>query len=141
MEWQGARLQCAYGIGARTNEVTTRPVQCVALSSPSTQQHQRWKHHSQQRGSKHIPPVSPRSFAACMPCTHRCCAAVSHPVPHHPSCPLPSPLPPSVAAAFGSGVAFSLVSGAAEGSDPVMNAISTGAAFAVFQGGFYQVSP
>lgn len=46
----------------------------------------------------------------------------------------------SATAAFGSGVAFSLVSGVGGGAgNPVMNAVSTGAAFAVFQGAFFQI--
>ena len=41
-----------------------------------------------------------------------------------------------MAASFGSGVAYSLVSGA---PNPVQAAITTGAAFALFNGLFYQV--
>ena len=42
-------------------------------------------------------------------------------------------------AAFGSGAAFSLVSGMA-GTDPVMGAFSTGVVFALLQGGLFQVT-
>lgn len=44
-----------------------------------------------------------------------------------------------MAAAFGSGVLFSIVSGMGT-PNPVVNAITTGMAFAVFQGGFFIVS-
>jgi len=44
-----------------------------------------------------------------------------------------------MAAAFGSGALFSIVSGMGT-PNPVANAITTGAAFAVFQGGFFMVS-
>jgi hypothetical protein len=45
----------------------------------------------------------------------------------------------SMAAAFGSGALFSIVSGMGT-PNPVANAITTGVAFAVFQGGFFMVS-
>lgn len=41
-------------------------------------------------------------------------------------------------AAFGSGALFSIVSGMGT-PNPVANAITTGVAFAVFQGGFFMV--
>ena len=41
-------------------------------------------------------------------------------------------------ASFGSGAAFSLVSGVG-GPNPIPNALSTGVVFALFQGAFYQV--
>lgn len=41
-------------------------------------------------------------------------------------------------AGFGSGAAFSLVSGMS-GANPFMGAFSTGVLFAALQGGFYQV--
>ncbi|CAN6231917.1 unnamed protein product [Urochloa humidicola] len=44
----------------------------------------------------------------------------------------------SMAAAFGSGALFSIVSGMGT-PNPVVNAITTGAAFAVFQGGFFMI--
>jgi len=44
----------------------------------------------------------------------------------------------SMAAAFGSGALFSIVSGMGT-PNPVANAITTGVAFAVFQGGFFMV--
>jgi len=44
-----------------------------------------------------------------------------------------------MAAAFGSGALFSIVSGVGT-PNPVVNAITTGVAFAVFQGGFFMVS-
>lgn len=44
----------------------------------------------------------------------------------------------SMAAAFGSGVLFSIVSGMGT-PNPAVNAITTGAAFAVFQGGFFMI--
>ncbi|RLM66027.1 uncharacterized protein C2845_PM16G06650 [Panicum miliaceum] len=44
----------------------------------------------------------------------------------------------SMAAAFGSGALFSIVSGTGT-SNPVANAITTGVAFAVFQGGFFMI--
>uniref|UniRef100_A0A0D9VGJ3 SAM domain-containing protein n=1 Tax=Leersia perrieri TaxID=77586 RepID=A0A0D9VGJ3_9ORYZ len=44
----------------------------------------------------------------------------------------------SMAAAFGSGVLFSIVSGMGT-PNPVANAITTGAAFAIFQGGFFMI--
>ncbi|CAL5017172.1 unnamed protein product [Urochloa decumbens] len=44
----------------------------------------------------------------------------------------------SMAAAFGSGVLFSIVSGMGT-PNPVANAITTGVAFAVFQGGFFMI--
>lgn len=44
----------------------------------------------------------------------------------------------SMAAAFGSGALFSIVSGMGS-PNPVANAITTGVAFAVFQGGFFMV--
>jgi hypothetical protein len=43
-----------------------------------------------------------------------------------------------MAAAFGSGALFSIVSGMGT-PNPVVNAITTGMAFAVFQGGFFMV--
>lgn len=43
-----------------------------------------------------------------------------------------------MAAAFGSGALFSIVSGMGT-PNPVTNAITTGLAFAVFQGGFFMV--
>ena len=43
-----------------------------------------------------------------------------------------------MAAAFGSGALFSIVSGMGT-PNPVANAITTGVAFAVFQGGFFMV--
>ena len=42
-------------------------------------------------------------------------------------------------AAFGSGVAFSLVSGMAGGVNPLQGAFTTGVFFAVFQGAFHKV--
>ena len=42
-------------------------------------------------------------------------------------------------AAFGSGTAFSLVSGMA-GPQPIMGAFSTGVVFALLQGGLFQVT-
>ena len=42
-------------------------------------------------------------------------------------------------AAFGSGAAFSLVSGMSGGKNPMMGAFSTGVLFALLQGGLYQV--
>eukprot|EP00475_Leptophrys_vorax_P035904 TRINITY_DN5979_c0_g1_i1.p1 TRINITY_DN5979_c0_g1~~TRINITY_DN5979_c0_g1_i1.p1 ORF type:complete len:287 (+),score=27.17 TRINITY_DN5979_c0_g1_i1:165-1025(+) len=46
----------------------------------------------------------------------------------------------SATAAFGSGIAFSLVSGVGDaGGNPAVNALSTGMAFAVFQGAFFQL--
>ncbi|XP_052142179.1 chloroplastic import inner membrane translocase subunit HP30-2-like [Oryza glaberrima] len=44
----------------------------------------------------------------------------------------------SMAAAFGSGALFSIVSGMGT-PNPVANAITTGAAFAIFQGGFFMI--
>lgn len=44
----------------------------------------------------------------------------------------------SMAAAFGSGVLFSLVSGMGT-PNPVASAITSGVGFAVFQGGFFMV--
>jgi hypothetical protein len=44
-----------------------------------------------------------------------------------------------MAAAFGSGALFSIVSGVGT-PNPAVNAITTGVAFAVFQGGFFMVS-
>ena len=44
----------------------------------------------------------------------------------------------SMAASFGSGACFSLVSGVG-GPNPIPNAISTGVVFALFQGAFYQI--
>ncbi|KAF8667333.1 hypothetical protein HU200_053008 [Digitaria exilis] len=44
----------------------------------------------------------------------------------------------SMAAAFGSGALFSLVSGMGT-PNPVANAVTTGVAFAVFQGGFFMI--
>ena len=44
----------------------------------------------------------------------------------------------NMAASFGSGAAFSLVSGVG-GPNPIPNAISTGVVFALFQGAFYQI--
>ncbi|XP_062219176.1 chloroplastic import inner membrane translocase subunit HP30-2-like [Phragmites australis] len=44
----------------------------------------------------------------------------------------------SMAAAFGSGALFSIVSGMGT-PNPVVNAITTGVAFAVFQGGFFMI--
>nr|AGT16912.1 SAM domain family protein [Saccharum hybrid cultivar R570] len=44
----------------------------------------------------------------------------------------------SMAAAFGSGALFSIVSGVGT-PNPVVNAITTGVAFAVFQGGFFMI--
>jgi len=44
----------------------------------------------------------------------------------------------SMAAAFGSGALFSIVSGMGT-PNPVANAITTGVAFAVFQGGFFMI--
>jgi hypothetical protein len=44
-----------------------------------------------------------------------------------------------MAAAFGSGALFSIVSGMGT-PNPVANAVTTGVAFAVFQGGFFMVS-
>lgn len=43
-----------------------------------------------------------------------------------------------MAAAFGSGALFSIVSGMGS-PNPVANAITTGVAFAAFQGGFFMV--
>jgi hypothetical protein len=43
-----------------------------------------------------------------------------------------------MAAAFGSGALFSIVSGMGT-PNPAVNAITTGMAFAVFQGGFFMV--
>jgi hypothetical protein len=43
-----------------------------------------------------------------------------------------------MAAAFGSGALFSIVSGMGT-PNPVVNALTTGMAFAVFQGGFFMV--
>lgn len=43
-----------------------------------------------------------------------------------------------MAAAFGSGALFSIVSGMGT-PNPVTNAVTTGMAFAVFQGGFFMV--
>lgn len=43
-------------------------------------------------------------------------------------------------AGFGSGAAFSLVSGMTQGN-PMMGAFSTGTLFALLQGAFYQVWP
>ena len=43
-------------------------------------------------------------------------------------------------AAFGSGTAFSLVSGMA-GPQPLMGAFSTGVVFALLQGGLFKVAP
>ncbi|WVZ85504.1 hypothetical protein U9M48_032427 [Paspalum notatum var. saurae] len=46
----------------------------------------------------------------------------------------------SMAAAFGSGALFSIVSGMGTGTpNPVVNAVTTGVAFAVFQGGFFMI--
>lgn len=45
----------------------------------------------------------------------------------------------SMVAAFGSGALFSLVSGMGT-PNPAVNAITSGVAFAVFQGGFFMVS-
>ena len=44
----------------------------------------------------------------------------------------------SMIAGFGSGAAFSLVSGMTQGN-PLMGAFSTGTLFALLQGAFYQV--
>jgi len=44
----------------------------------------------------------------------------------------------NMAASFGSGAAFSLVSGVG-GPNPIPNALSTGVVFALFQGAFYQL--
>ena len=44
----------------------------------------------------------------------------------------------NMAASFGSGACFSLVSGVG-GPNPIPNAISTGVVFALFQGAFYQI--
>jgi hypothetical protein len=44
----------------------------------------------------------------------------------------------SMAAAFGSGALFSIVSGMGT-PNPVANAITTGVSFAIFQGGFFHV--
>nr|ACG46863.1 SAM domain family protein [Zea mays] len=44
----------------------------------------------------------------------------------------------SMAAAFGSGALFSIVSGMGT-PNPVANAVTTGVAFAVFQGGFFMI--
>lgn len=44
-------------------------------------------------------------------------------------------------AAFGSGVAFSLVSGMASGKNPLQGAFTTGVFFALFQGAFHKVPP
>ena len=41
-------------------------------------------------------------------------------------------------AAFGSGVAFSLVSGMASGASPLQGAFTTGVFFALFQGAFHK---
>ncbi len=41
-------------------------------------------------------------------------------------------------AAFGSGVAFSLVSGMAGGGNPLQGAFTTGMFFALFQGAFHK---
>lgn len=45
----------------------------------------------------------------------------------------------SMIAGFGSGAAFSLVSGMTQGN-PLMGAFSTGTLFALLQGAFYQVT-
>ena len=65
-----------------------------------------------------------------------CCEDTQHAVletSHH--CPF-TPIR-SMGASFGSGMAYSIVSGA---PNPVQSAVTTGAAFALFNGLFYQVS-